>query len=219
MLRFPGAFVFLRERPKSVLCCIFRFTKSIIMAHIINRANFFQVVRSGLFNGTLKQAQVNGMTAILDEWEKNYANSDDRFLAYMLATTFHETATTMQPIAEYGKGAGRPYGKPDPVTGKVYYGRGFVQLTWKENYDKFGKLLKADLLNNPDLAMDLTNATKIMFVGMTKGMFTGKKLVDYFAGETEDWVNARRIINGTDRAQLIAGYGKVFYGAISYRTA
>lgn len=189
------------------------------MAHIINRANFFQVVRGGLFNGTLKQAQVNGMTAILDEWEKNYANSDDRFLAYMLATTFHETATTMQPIAEYGKGAGRPYGKPDAVTGKVYYGRGFVQLTWKANYDKFAKLLKADLLNDPDLAMDLTNATKIMFIGMTKGMFTGKKLADYFAGDTEDWVNARRIINGTDRAQLIAGYGKVFYGAISYRTA
>lgn len=94
-----------------------------------------------------------------------------------------------------------------------------MQLTWKENYDKFGKLLKADLLNNPDLALALTNATKIMFVGMTKGMFTGKKLADYFAGETEDWVNARRIINGTDRAQLIAGYGKVFYGAISYRTA
>jgi len=189
------------------------------MPHIINRDNFFAVVRNNLFHGSLKQSQVNGMTAILDEWEKNYSNNDDRFLAYMLATTFHETATTMQPIEEYGKGAGRPYGKPDPVTGKVYYGRGFVQLTWKENYTKFAKLLGADLVNAPELALDLTNATKVMFVGMTKGLFTGKKLGDYFAGTTEDWVNARRIINGVDRAALIAGYGKTFYGAISYRTA
>jgi putative chitinase len=57
-----------------------------------------------------------------------------------------------------------------------------------------------------------------MFVGMNRGMFTGKKLSDYFSGTTEDWVNARRIINGTDRAALIAGYGRIFYSAISYRS-
>jgi hypothetical protein len=189
------------------------------MAHIINREHFFQTVRNSLFHGTLKQSQVNGMTGILDGWEAKYAANDDRFLAYMLATTFHETATTMQPIEEYGKGAGRPYGKPDAVTGKTYYGRGFVQLTWKDNYDKFGKLLKVDLVNSPELALDTANASNILFTGMTRGMFTGKKLADYFAGAKSDWVNARRIINGTDRAALIAGYGTTFYSAISYRTA
>ncbi len=186
--------------------------------HIINRNHFFQVVRGALFNGALKQDQVNGMTTILNEWETNYKNNDDRFLAYMLATAFHETATTMQPIREFGKGAGRKYGIPDPVTKQVYYGRGFVQLTWKDNYATFGKILKTDLVNNPDLALNLANATKIMFVGMLNGSFTGKKLSDYFTTAKTDWVNARRIINGVDRAQLIAGYAQTFYSAISYIT-
>lgn len=187
--------------------------------HIINREFFYSSVRNSLFHGKLKQAQVNGMNAILDEWEKNYSNADDRFLAYMLATTFHETATTMQPIEEYGRGKGRTYGKPDPISGKVYFGRGFVQLTWKANYEKFAKLLKVDLVSNPELALNLDVSTKILFVGMVKGLFTGKKLADYFEGAKEDWVNARRIINGTDKAQLIAGYGRGFYAAISYRPA
>jgi putative chitinase len=187
--------------------------------HIINREFFYSSVRNSLFHGKLKQAQVNGMNAILDEWEKNYSNGDDRFLAYMLATTFHETATTMQPIEEYGRGKGRTYGKPDPISGKVYFGRGFVQLTWKANYEKFAKLLKVDLVSSPELALNLDVSTKILFVGMVKGLFTGKKLADYFDGAKEDWVNARRIINGTDKAQLIAGYGRGFYAAISYRPA
>lgn len=186
------------------------------VTHVINRAQFFQSVRASLFNGVLKQSQVNALNGILDEWEAKYDNEDDRYLAYMLATNFHETATTMQPIAEYGKGKGRPYGVPDPVTKQVYYGRGFVQLTWKANYDKFGKLLGIDLLNNPDLALGLKTATDIMFIGMLQGLFTGKKLADYFSATKQDWVNARRIINGTDRAQLIAGYGQKFYEAIAY---
>lgn len=187
------------------------------MAHIINREHFFHTVRSGLFNGRLKQAQVNGMNTILDEWEKHYAANDDRYLAYMLATTFHETATTMQPIEEYGKGKGLAYGKADAETGKTYYGRGYVQLTWKTNYEKFSKLLKADLVNDPGLALNTEMSAKILFIGMIKGLFTGKKLADYFTGVKEDWVNARRIINGVDKAQLIAGYARTFYAAISYR--
>lgn len=185
--------------------------------HIINREHFYTTVRGNLFHGKLKQSQVNGMNAILDEWEKSYANADDRFLAYMLATTFHETATTMQPIEEYGKGKGLAYGKPDAATGKTYYGRGYVQLTWKTNYEKFAKLLKVDLVNSPELALSPDIATKILFIGMTRGLFTGKKLADYFDGAKEDWTNARRIINGTDKAPLIAGYGRSFYSAISYR--
>jgi len=186
-------------------------------SHIINREHFFNTVRSNLFHGKLKQAQVTGMNTILDEWEKNYSNADDRFLAYMLATTFHETAATMQPVEEYGKGKGLAYGKPDPVTGRIYYGRGYVQLTWKSNYEKFAKLLKVDLVNEPQLALQADLATKILFIGMTKGLFTGKKLGDYFDGVKENWTNARRIINGTDKALLIAGYGRSFYSAISYR--
>ena len=180
-----------------------------------NWDSFFQTITGTLFNGNMKQTQKDGMTAILDEWDTNYGSTDIRYLAYMFATVFHETAKTMQPIAEYGKGAGRAYGTPDPETGQTYYGRGFVQLTWKTNYAKFGQLLGVDLVNNPDLAMDMPTATKVMFIGMTKGLFTGVALSNYFNDTKADWVNARKIINGLDSADLIAGYGTTFFSALA----
>jgi hypothetical protein len=154
------------------------------------------------------------MTAILDEWDRR-GLSDIRWLAYMLATTFHETARTMQPIAEYGKGKGKKYGKPDPATGETYYGRGFVQLTWKDNYAKIGKLIGVDLVHDPDRALELAPASAAMFEGMIRGTFTGKKLATYFSASKDDPTNARRIINGTDCAAKIAGYHKSFLTALS----
>ena len=91
-----------------------------------------------------------------------------------------------------------------------------MQLTWKANYDAMGKALGTDLVNHPERALNLAIATKILFVGMTRGMFTGKGLAKYFNKTTGDWVGARRIVNGTDKAQLIAGYGHEYYAAISY---
>ena len=172
-----------------------------------------------MFANTLKQPQVDGMNAILDAWEAKYAEGDDRWLAYALATTYHETDQHMQPIEEYGKGRGMPYGKPDPATGKVYYGRGFVQLTWERNYKVMSDLLGVDFVDHPELALELDNATNILFIGMIKGLFTGKSLGDYFNSTNDDWVNARRIINGLDKAQAIAMYGHNFYSAISYTTS
>jgi len=186
--------------------------------HPLNRNFFFAQVRRTLFSGNLRQSQVDGLNAILDGWEAKYADADDRWLAYALATTYHETDQTMQPIEEYGKGRGLPYGKSDPETGQVYYGRGFVQLTWKKNYQTMSDLLNVDFVNHPELTLDLDNATNILFIGMTKGLFTGKSLGNYFNGSTDDWVNARRIINGVDKAQAIAMYGHNFYSAISYTT-
>lgn len=142
---------------------------------MINRAPFYNYIREHLFGGHLTGLQVEGIEAILNEWEKR-ALTDNRWLAYILATAKHETAKTMQPIEEYGKGAGRSYGKRDDQTGKVYYGRGFVQLTWRGNYEKMGHLLNVDLVNNPEFALQPIVATQIMFEGMLRGMFTGRTL-------------------------------------------
>ena len=192
---------------------------------MINRKTFFDKIRQSLFNGAINKSQVEGMNAILNKWVA-YQLTDLRWLAYMLATAFHETAKTMQPIEEYGKGKGYRYGKkikrsgiPYNLPDKLYYGRGYVQLTWYENYETMGRLLGFDLLNNPELALNPNFAAQIMFEGMTKGNshfgdFTGKSLENYFNDKKEDWVNARRIINGTDKAELIAGYGKKFYQAL-----
>ena len=199
----------------------------------INRKFFFDTIRERLFHSTLKPGQVQGMNAILDTWEADHTHKDDRWLAYMLATAFHETATTMQPIKEYGGQAwytknydvegrnparARRFGNTEPGDGCKYCGRGFVQLTWKNNYRALGEAIGCDLVKNPDQAMDLEVATKVMFYGMEHGAFTGRKLADYFNPDTEDWVNARRIINGLDRAQLIASYARAFYAGLSYTT-
>lgn len=183
-----------------------------ITAPKINRAKFYQKVRQSFFAGKLSQMQVDGMENILNEWDKRDLK-DLRWLAYMLATTYHETAKTMQPIEEYGKGKGRSYGKA--INGKIYYGRGFVQLTWVRNYKLLGDLLNVDLVNHPDMALDCNIATQILFEGMIKGLFTGKSLYNYFDCDFEYWINARKIINGTDMAEVIADYGKRFYSALT----
>ncbi len=172
---------------------------------------FFDAVRASLFGGSLAQPQVEGIEIIVSTWERA-GDGDDRKLAYLLATAFHETARTMQPIAEYGKGKGRKYGTP--VNGKVYYGRGYVQLTWDYNYARAKKELGADFVDNPELALDKKHAADIMINGMTQGWFTGKKLSDYFTISKNDPVNARRIINGTDKAKEIAAHHEAFLHAI-----
>ena len=132
--------------------------------------------------------------------------SDKHQQAYILATTQHESI--YRPIEEWGKGKGKPYGKPDPETGKIYYGRGFVQLTWKYNYEKFAKLLGVDLVWHPEYALHSDVAGEVIVLGMRDGLFTGRRLSDYIHGSTVDYYNARRIVNGLDRASTIAGYAE-----------
>lgn len=183
---------------------------------MIDRKAFFAGIKQGGPFKTMTQGQVDGCNAILDEWEKREL-TDSRWLAYMLATAKWETANTMQPIREYGRGKGRKYGRP--VNGKVYYGRGYVQLTWSYNYKKMGDLLDVDLLGDPEMALDPEVASGILFEGMIRGSFTGKKLDSYFNDDTTDWINARRIINGTDKAGPIAAIAKQFYADIEAASA
>ena len=186
----------------------------------IDRKTFFNAIRLNPFPGTLTAAQVRGMEFILDVWEKAYTERTSiPQLSYCLATTYHETAATMQPIEEYGRGKGRRYGVKDKITGQIYYGRGFVQLTWLFNYDKAGKKLGIDLVNKPHLALDPMNAALIMFEGMEEGWFTTKTLDgaiddEINGNEHKQYIYARRIINGTDKAELIARVASAFEKAL-----
>lgn len=175
-----------------------------------DRAAFFGSIRS-LFGGHMTADQVDGMGRILAGYEARSA-ADARWLAYALATVFHETATTMQPIEEFGCGVGRPY----HATG--CWGRGLVQLTWPTNYAIWTKRLGVDLVACPALAMTWAVALPILIDGMAAGSFTGRKLGDYFNARTNDPVNARRIINGTDCAAKIAGYHVAFLAALKQST-
>lgn len=129
----------------------------------------------------------------------------------------------MRPIEERGKGRRHPYGLPTGPWHQVYDGRGDVQLTWEANYAKATRELKAlgvlaedqDLERTPELAMNPDIAAAILVAGMSQGWFTGRKLSDYFTKNTDNPVGARRIINGSDRAELIAGYYHKFKEALA----
>lgn len=177
--------------------------------------DFFAAVRRSF--GALSQHQVDGLNVLLAAT----AALPIEQRAYVLATAYHETARTMQPITEYG---GRSYfDKYEPGTsighslgntvagdGYRFRGRGYVQITGRANYMKASVATAADLLADPDRALEPEIAAKIIVSGMTHGWFTGKKMADY----GHDYRQMRRVVNGTDRAELIAGYARTFEAAL-----
>jgi putative chitinase len=195
---------------------------------LANPAAFFDALRTGILGPTLSATEVDGCNAILKAME----GAPLSHAAYALATAFHETASAMQPIREYGGPTyftrlydvtgSRPklaisMGNTCSGDGPKYCGRGLVQLTWKNNYKLAGDKIGADLVQNPDLAMRPDIAAKIMRLGMTEGWFTGRAFRHYLPSKGDadraQFTAARRIINGTDRAALVADH------AIKFQTA
>jgi putative chitinase len=194
----------------------------------MSNINFFNAVRTGILGPTLDNSEVEGCENIIEA----FSGRPVSWTAYALATAYHETAHTMQPIKELGgpkylrrmydingdrSSLAKRYGNTMPGDGIRYAGRGYVQLTWKSNYEKAGRLLKLPLVENPDLAMRPDIAADIMELGMVQGWFTGKKCSDYLptgAANVVQFRAARRIINGTDKANLIAGYAIRFQEAL-----
>ena len=190
---------------------------------------FFDALRAGLLGPVLTGEEVKGCNAILEAME----GAPLSWTAYALATAYHETASTMQPIREYGgptyftrmydvTGA-RPKlalanGNTSAGDGPKYCGRGYVQLTWKNNYRRAGQEIGVDLVTKPDLALDPQNAAAIMRHGMEEGWFTGKSFSSYLPATgratSGQYANARYIINGSDKAQQIAGHAKQFEDAL-----
>ena len=172
--------------------------------------------------GKLKISQVRNFEAIFDEF-KIRKLTDNRYLAYILATIWHETRETMQPIEEDGKGKGLRYGKKIWFSGKayndvphIYYGRGHVQNTWRDNYLKLTKANTQDwdFVNKPSLLLEIKPSIWATFYGMINGIYTGKKLGDFFNEKINDPTGARKIINGTDKAKLISDYYAKFLKSI-----
>lgn len=194
---------------------------------------FFDGVRKPLFKGRMGQSQVDGMKMTIDEWFKRPDLSDERWLAYMLATAWLETDRTMQAIMEYGdrayftrmydiKGArpdkARELGNTRAGDGAKFAGRGKPMITGRANYAKateyVGRHIGIDFEEKPSAVLQGNHSDLLMFSGMIKGWFTGKKLSDYFDGDLEDPIGARRIVNGTDRAEEIADAYEDFLTAL-----
>jgi len=186
---------------------------------------FCSAYASSLPHGNLSAAA--GLHALLDFIVTDPDITDIRWAAYMLATVKHECANKWQPIEEFGKGKNRPYGEPATIADadgttyiNTYYGRGYVQLTWRKNYDNLGRKLGLGngLVLHPEHALEPQTAYDIMSFGMRHGSFTGVGLNHFIYDTKCDYLNARRIINGTDQAPLIAGYASAIEGALRANT-
>lgn len=192
-------------------------------------------INTEVFNSKMNESQKSGIERILNACEL-YGVSLQAMVAYILATSYHETGAKMQPVREgfartdeeairavanlFAKGKiSKNYARRDPVTGKSYYGRGDVQLTFKDNYKKMGDILGLDLVNDPDKTLVPLISGMILVEGMTRGAsnrgdFTSKALDDYVNSNSVDFVGARRVVNGIDKAEKIAGIAEKFLKAI-----
>lgn len=176
----------------------------------MDKTKFYSVMRPHI---NLTTQNVMGMDKVLDYLESKEDNL--QHAAYIIATAWWETAQTMMPVRE-------AYWKDEAWRKRnfryyPYYGRGYIQLTWDYNYKKASDYFKVDFVKNPDLVMDPEYALPILVVGMNEGWFTGKKLSNYIddvdendSEELKEYKNARRIVNGTDKAETIAKLALVF---------
>ncbi|MFK0273629.1 chitinase [Ensifer sp. NPDC090286] len=209
----------------------------------MNRETFFAYAKRAPFGVSMKQSQKDGMIAILDEWDRRQSTGkviDNRHLAYMLATVFHETGAMMQPVTENLSytaeriaevwptrlptiASAKPFARnPRKLANKVYGGR-MGNTAPDDGWLYRGRGLpqitgkenyeKFGLAKTPEKAAEMATAIRILFDGMIKGLFTGQKLTDYFNQVDNDPVGARRIIS-TDKAKLIAGYYRSFLDAL-----
>lgn len=132
-------------------------------------------------------------------------------ISYVLATVHHETNNTFKPVKEaYWLKDPDAYLKKHHADYYPYYGRGYVQLTWKSNYEYYGKLLEIDLVTYPDLLFEPEIALFILVHGFRTGKFTGRKLADYVSATKTDFFHARRCINKLDRAEDIVKLAETY---------
>jgi predicted chitinase len=127
-------------------------------------------------------------------------------VAYVLATAEWETAHTFKPVKEAFWLSEK--WRKDHLSYYPFYGRGYVQLTWKRNYEQYSLILDIDMVSKPDLALVAETALFVLVHGFVTGTFTGRKITEFISEGKKDYKGARRCINGTDKAADIAKLAK-----------
>lgn len=201
------------------------------------RENFFNAIRPA-FGGQLSAPQVAGMNAILDA-AVSAGLADANHVANVLAQVRRETGGYMFPIKETvmpghkdktpsdatviqrldrAYAAGKLPWVKSPYWRDGWFGRGPIQVTHRDNYDRIGRAIGINLVHSPELALRPEIGAKIAVIGLRDGLFTGKKLADYSFPEALDAPpskNPRRIVNGKDGSDAeVAGFHRQFHKAM-----
>ena len=215
----------------------------------VNRKKFFDnFPKNSLDNKPLTDSRQQGFNAIFDAWDKRGAGLDVGGLAYAFATAWHETGAQMQPVREgfaktdagavaavtaFCQKKGIANYAARQANGNSYYGRGYVQLTFADNYKKMGNTLGfgSALFDGPDKVLNPETGADILVAGMIGGLFRPAKgpIIKYFTANTHNWFDAREMINGDknvvvkgnskSNGQMIADYGKGFFAALTLASA
>lgn len=196
---------------------------------MINRTTFFAYARRSPFGGGLSQEQVAGMEAMFSAWDQ-YGDADTRKLANGLAQAFHETGGRMVPVRETFASStaqaiarlneawrsGRLKGVSKPYWRDGWFGRGRIQTTHYDNYLYTANKTGLDCVTNPDILLTEAGDAKVFWPSLFQGWWTrgAHRLDRYFNATVDDPRGARRIVNGTDKANLIATYHKAFLDAL-----
>lgn len=179
-----------------------------------DRSAFYARVTERMFKGSLPAWQREPLDRLIYAGAARGRTLEE--VAYVLATAHHETGR-FKYMEEIGRGEGRDYGESVLVARgrrETYHGRGFVQLTWLANYSRMSLLVGVDLVAAPEKAKEPATAAEVIWEGMIRGLFTGKSLADYIRPGSVDFVGARRIVNGTDKAETIAAYAEEYAAAL-----
>lgn len=179
---------------------------------------FLALVTPDLYRGSLPEKQSRPLRALVTEGLARGASL--KRIAYVLASAHHETGRFLhlEEIAsgEAYEGREKTLGNTEPGDGPRFKGRGYIQITGRDNYTRMSSVVGVDLVADPDAAMLPDIACVIAWHGMSEGTFTGRKLADYITPAKCDFISARRIVNGdvAKNGALIAGYADAFLAAL-----
>lgn len=183
---------------------------------LTNEKAFYDAARVTLFGGRISTVQFSRLAALLREAEL-YQTVEPEHGAYILATAHWET-DRLNAMEEYASGSayeGRAdLGNDQPGDGLRFKGRGFPMLTGRKNYAWASTLGVGDLVAQPHEASDPDISARILFIGMMTGAFTGVGLGRFINSGKVDFINARKVVNGLDRAETIADLAERYLAAI-----
>lgn len=183
------------------------------------KLNLFYKHYREIFGKIRLSKTVQSINYILAECKNN--NLSDEKVAYILATAHHESRHRLyrndfHPIVErggwnyiikkywYNSKVRRWLGNKSPNDAWTFRGRGFVQLTGRDNYKKY------NIEDTPNKALEIKTSAFILVNGIVNGKFTGVGLGKYINELQCDFYNARKTINGLDKAEDIANIAKRF---------